>query len=145
MLRGGGWGKRGSWWGGGIAGQCCPLRYRVLKGGGGIAAILSQNAVEWVWVSKMFVNCTFCPLCRLCRSAAVKSSPEIVRENCHGKCEISGEILFPLVPQETSLESAQKFSRQISRRFSRDVLQLQMPNFMTFIILQTFALDLLPS
>ena len=30
----------------GIAGQCCPLRLRVLCGG--IAAILSQIAVEWV-------------------------------------------------------------------------------------------------
>ena len=33
--------------GGGIAGQCCPLRYRALWGGG-IAAILSQIAAEWV-------------------------------------------------------------------------------------------------
>ena len=82
--------------------------------------------------------------CRACRSAAVKFSPEIVHESCHGKCrDISGEILLLLVPQETKLENAQNFSRQISRRFSRDVLQLQMPNFMTFFILQTFVLKIL--
>ena len=80
--------------------------------------------------------------CGACRSAAVKFSPEIVHESCHGKCrEISGEISLLLVPQETKLENAQNFSRQISRRFSRDVLQLQMPNFMAFFILQTFVLD----
>ena len=80
--------------------------------------------------------------CRACRSAAVKFSPEILHESCHGKCrDISGEISLLLVPQETKLENAQNFSRQISRRFSRDVLQLQMPNFMAFFILQTFVLD----
>ena len=80
--------------------------------------------------------------CRACRSAAVKFSPEIVHESCHGKCrEISGEISLLLVPQETKLENAQNFSRQISCRFSRDVLQLQMPNFMAFFILQTFVLE----
>ena len=72
----------------------------------------------------------------------MKFSPEIVHESCHGKCrEISGEISLLLVPQETKLENAQNFSRQISRRFSRDVLRLQMPNFMAFFILQTFVLD----
>ena len=44
MLRGGG-GVRGVW-GGGIAAQACPLRYRAQKGGI-IAAILSQIAVGW--------------------------------------------------------------------------------------------------
>ena len=40
--------------------------------------------------------------CGACRSAAVKVSPEIVHESCHGKCrEISGEISLLLVPQET--------------------------------------------
>ena len=70
------------------------------------------------------------------------SSPETVRGSRDGKCrEISGEILrFPF-PLETKLESAQKFSRQISRHFSPDALQLQMPNFMAFFILQTFVLD----
>ena len=81
-------------------------------------------------------------LCTVCRSAAVKFSPETVRGSCHGKRrEISGEILLLLFPQETKLESAQNFSRQISRHFSRDVLQLQMPNFMAFCTLQTFVLD----
>ena len=47
-------------------------------------------------------------LCWGCRSAAVKSSPEAVRESCHGKCR--GKILLLLVPQETKLESAQSFS-----------------------------------
>ena len=80
--------------------------------------------------------------CRACRRAAVKFSPETVHESCHGKCrEVSGEISLLLVPQETKLENAQNFSRQISRRFSRDVLQLQMPNFMAFFILQTFVLE----
>ena len=44
MLRGGG--VRGVLGGGGFASQCCPLRYGALQGG--IAAILSQIAVEWV-------------------------------------------------------------------------------------------------
>ena len=84
----------------------------------------------------------FSHFCRACRSAAVKFSSEIVHESCHGKCrDISGEISLLLVPQETKLENAQNFSRQISRRFSRDVLQLQMPNFMAFSILQTFVLE----
>ena len=92
-------------------------------------------------LSLLFLKVSF-HLCRLCRSAAVKSSPETLRESGHGKCrEISGEILLVLVPQETKLESAQDFSRLTSRRSSRDVSQLQMPNFMTFIILQTFILD----
>ena len=74
----------------------------------------------------------------------MKFSPEIVHESCHGKCrEISGEISLLLVPLETKLENAQNFSRQISRRFSRDNLQLQMPNFMAFFILQTFVLEVL--
>ena len=46
MLRGEGRGLWGGGGGGGIAGQCCPLRYRALWGG--IAALLSQIAVEWV-------------------------------------------------------------------------------------------------
>ena len=46
--------------------------------------------------------------------------------------------------RKQSSKNAQNFSRQISRRFSRDVLQLQMPNFMAFFILQTFVLDLKP-
>ena len=72
----------------------------------------------------------------------MKFSPEAVRGSCHGKCrEISGEILLLLFPQETKLENAQNFSRQISRHFSRDVLQLQMPNFVAFFILQTFVLE----
>ena len=70
----------------------------------------------------------------------MKFSPETVRGSCHGKCrEISGEILLLLFPQETKLESAQNFSRRISRHFSRDVLQLQMPNFMAFFTLRTFV------
>ena len=69
-------------------------------------------------------------------------SPETVRGSCRGKSrEISDEILLLLFPQEMKLESAQKFSRLISRQFSRDVLQLQMPNFMAFFTLQTFVLD----
>ena len=91
------------------------------------------------WPVRRFASYHFCGACR---SAAVKFSPEIVHESCHGKCrEISGEISLLLVPQETKLENAQNFSRQISRRFSRDVFQLQMPNFMAFFILQTFVLD----
>ena len=83
-----------------------------------------------------------CRLCRACRSAAVKISPETVHESCHRKCrEICGEISLLLVPQETKLENAQNFSRQVSQRFSRDVSQLQMPNFMAFFILQTFVLE----
>ena len=79
----------------------------------------------------MWARAPACHFCRACRSAAVIFSPEIVHESCHGKCrEISGEILLLLVPQETKLENAQNLSRQISRRFSRDVLQLQMRNFM---------------
>ena len=72
----------------------------------------------------------------------MKFSRETVRGSRHGKCrEISGEILLLLFPQETKLESAQNFSRLISRHFSRDVLQLQMPNFISFFILQTFVLE----
>ena len=67
--------------------------------------------------------------CKTCTSAAVKNCPEIVRGSRHGKCcEISGGILLFLFPQETKLESAQIFSRQISHHFSADALQLQMPN-----------------
>ena len=84
-------------------------------------------------------------LCKACRSPAVKFYPETVHGNCHGKCrEISGEVLLLLFPQETKFEGAQKFSRQISRHFSRDVLQLQMPNFMAFFTLQTFVLEISP-
>ena len=76
----------------------------------------------------------------------MKSSPENVRGSCHGKCrEISGEMLLFLFPQEMKLESAQNFARQISRHFSRDFLQLQMPNLMAFFTLQTFVLDENPS
>ena len=76
-------------------------------------------------------------LCRACRSAAVKFSPETVRESCRGTWrEISGESLLLLVPQETKLESALNFSRIISRHFSRDVLQLQMPDFTAFFTVQ---------
>ena len=79
-------------------------------------------------------------LCKACRSAAVKFCPETVRGNRHGICrEISGEILLLIFPQEMKLESAWDFSRQISRHFSPDALQLQMPNFMAFFILQTFV------
>ena len=79
-------------------------------------------------------------LCRAWRSAAVKFSPETVRESCHGKCrEVSGDILLLLVPQEAKLKSAQNFSRLISWHFSRDVLQLQI-DFMAFSTLQTFVL-----
>ena len=81
-----------------------------------------------------------CHLCKACRSAAVKFCPETARGNRHGICrEISGESLLLLYPQETKLESAWDFSRQISRHFSPDTLQLQMPNFMAFFILQTFV------
>ena len=97
-------------------------------GGGGSADFIFMGA-------RIFLN-----LCKVCRSAAVKFSPETVPGSCHGKCrEISGEILLLLFPQETKLESAQNFSRRISRHFSRDVLQLQVPNFMAFFTLQTFV------
>ena len=39
------------------------------------------------------------------------------------------------------VQGGQNFPPKISRHFSRDVLQLQMPNFMAFFILQTFVLD----
>ena len=79
-------------------------------------------------------------LCKVCRSAAVKFSPEIARGRCHGKCrEISGEISWFLFSQETKLESAQNFSRQISHHFSRDALQMQMPNLMAVFTLQMFV------
>ena len=45
------------------------------------------------------------------------------------------------VPQETKLESAKNFSRQISRHFSPDALQLQIPNLMAFFTLQAFVLE----
>ena len=51
------------------------------------------------------------------------------------------KFLLFLFHQETQLESAQNFSRQISRHFSPDVLQLQMPNFVAFFTLQTFVSD----
>ena len=113
----------------------CNDYQRVLKGG-----------LDLRWVGPAILgSLMFAPkyhFCRACRSAAVKFSPEIVHESCHGKYrETSGEISLLLVPQETKLENAQNFSWQISRRFSRDVLQLQMPNFMAFFILQTFVLD----
>ena len=73
-------------------------------------------------------------LCKACRSAAVKFSPETVRGSCPGKCrEISGEILVLLFPQETKLESAQNFSRQISRHFSRDVSRTVFANEKTHL------------
>ena len=72
----------------------------------------------------------------------VNFPPETVRGSCRGKAvEISDEILLLLFPQDMKLENAQKFSLQISRQFSRDVLQLQMANFMAFLTLQTFVLD----
>ena len=84
-----------------------------------------------------------CHLCKACRSAAVKFCPETVRGNRHGICrDISGEILLLLFPQETKLESAWDFSRQISRPSSPDALQLQMPDFMALFILQTFVLEI---
>ena len=70
----------------------------------------------------------------------MKFSPETTCGNRHGICrEISGEILLFLFPQETKLENAWDFSRQISGHFSPDALQLQMPNFMAFFILQTLV------
>ena len=73
----------------------------------------------------------------------MKFSPETVRGSRHGKCrEISGEILLLLFPQETKLESTQNFSRLISRHFSPDALQLQMPNVMEFFALRTSVLFL---
>ena len=70
----------------------------------------------------------------------MRFSPETARGSRHGKCrEISGEILLFLFPQEKKLESSQKFSRQISRHFLPDALQLQMPKFMAFFTLQTFC------
>ena len=81
-------------------------------------------------------------LCELCRSAAVKFSPETTRGSHHEKCrEITGEILLFLFPQETKSKSALNFSRLISRYFSPDSLQLQMPNSMAFFTLQTFVLE----
>ena len=81
-------------------------------------------------------------LCKACRSAAVKFCPDTARGSRHGKCsEISGEIFLLLFLQETKLESAWNFSRQISRHVSPNALQLQMPNFMAFFILQTFVLE----
>ena len=106
------------------------------------ASILLYGLWTFAWICCPQLPHHQCHFCGACRSAAVKFSPEIVYESCHGKCrEISGEISLLLVPQETKLENAQNFSRQISRRFSRDVLQLQMPNFIAFFILQTFVLD----
>ena len=73
-------------------------------------------------------------LCKACRSAAVKFSPETVWGSRHGKCgEISGKFLLFLFPREKKLESAhQSFARQLSLRFSPDALQLQMPNSLVF-------------
>ena len=66
-------------------------------------------------------------VCKGCRSAAVKFSAETSRGSGHGKCrDISGEVFLFLFPQETKLGSAQNFSRQTSRHFSLDVLQVQM-------------------
>ena len=72
----------------------------------------------------------------------VKISPQTVPGNRHGNCrEMSGETLLFLFPQEMQLKSAQNFSRQISRHFSTDTLQLQMPAFTAFFALQMFALE----
>ena len=91
------------------------------------------RAIFWVWGSflapEVFLSSQYGAtnhLCKACRSAAVKFCPETARGNRHGICrEISGEILLLLFPQETKLESACDFSRQISRHFSPDALQLQ--------------------
>ena len=84
-----------------------------------------------------------CRPCRACRSAAVIFYPETARGSRHGKCrEISGEILLFLFPRETKLESTQNLSRQISRHFSPDALQLQMLDVMALFTLQTFVPDL---
>ena len=78
-------------------------------------------------------------LCKACRSAAVEFSPETARGSRHGKCrEISGEILLCLFPQETKLDSAKQFLTTFTP-FSPDALQLQMPNLMAFLTLQTFV------
>ena len=74
-----------------------------------IITLIAQK-VEDKCKCKCNIQIVICHFCRACRSAAVKFSPEIVHESCHG--------------------------------FSRDVLQLQMPNFMAFFILQTFVLDI---
>ena len=58
--------------------------------------------------------------------------------------EFSGEILLFLFPRETRLESAQNFSQRISRHFSPDALQLQIPNFMALFALQTFVPEMFP-
>ena len=50
-----------------------------------------------------------------------------------------GQILVFLFPQETKLESAQKFSRQISHHVSPDALQLHMANLMAFLTVQMFV------
>ena len=72
----------------------------------------------------------------------MKFSPETARGHRHEKCcEFFSEILLFVFPHETKLESDQKFSRQILRHFSRDALQLQMPDVMAFFILQTFVLE----
>ena len=64
-------------------------------------------------------------LCRACRGAAMKFSPETMYGSRHGTWRaISGEILLSLFPQETKLESAQNSSRQDSRHLSPDTLEL---------------------
>ena len=88
----------------------------VIFSGGGVSATKD-------WFTSTVRVLLKCCLCRGCRSAAVKFSPETAGGSRHG---ISGEILLFLFPQQTKVESAQNFSRLISRRFSPDALQLQM-------------------
>ena len=63
----------------------------------------------------------------------MKLCPETVCGSRHGKCrEISGEILLLLLPQETKLETAWNFSRQIPRHFSPTLCSCKCPDSWRF-------------
>ena len=60
-------------------------------------------------------------------------------ESVRSRGPFSAVSVLLVFPQETKLESAQIFHGRMSRRFSQDVFQVQMPNFMAFFTLQTFV------
>ena len=85
-------------------------------------ASLSLSQLSWTFLGCRLVS--VCHPCRVCRSAAVKFSPETVRGSCHGKCrEISGEISLLLVPQENKARKRPElfttnFTPLFTRRFA---------------------------
>ena len=67
-------------------------------------------------------------LCRVCRSAAVKFSPETVRGSCHGKCRgISGEILRSSFLRKRSSKAPRIFHNRFHATFHETFCSCKCP------------------